>query len=154
MDSPPERFAPHPTRSFARGGVVTAVPVRVVAAVIWDGDRMLLTQRPPRGPLGLQWELPGGKIEPGEDPHAALVRELREELGVGAAAHEVVATATHDYAHGLQVELTFIRCTLDSHALMPSDAVNAFRWLRPAEVEVRHVLEADRAFLVSLGAKG
>jgi mutator protein MutT len=133
---------------------MTSSPVRVVAAVIWDGDRMLLTQRPPRGPLGLLWELPGGKIEPGEDPAVALVRELREELGVGAASHEVVATATHDYAHGLRVELTFIRCTLDSHALKPSEAVNAFRWLRPSEIEVRTVLEADRAFLVSLGAKG
>ena len=55
--------------------------VRVVAAVVWDGPRLLMTQRPPGGPLGLQWEFPGGKLEEGESPEAALVRELREELG-------------------------------------------------------------------------
>src|SRR5574341_618676 len=65
--------------------------VRVAAAVVWRDGRLLLTQRPAGGPLGLQWELPGGKIEEGETPEHALVREVREELGVRATPLDVLA---------------------------------------------------------------
>ena len=126
--------------------------VRVVAAVVRDGAKLLLTQRPPGGPLGLQWEFPGGKLEPGESPEAALVRELREELGVGASAHETLAVNSHDYAHGVRVDVIFIRCTLDSHAFTPSGAVHAVRWTEPRDVALDEVLEGDRDFLVGLGA--
>lgn len=132
----------------------TAAPkrVRVVAAVVRDGDRLLLTQRPPGGPLGLQWEFPGGKIEPDESPEHALVREVREELGVEATAHAVMAVQAHDYAH-VAVEITFIAATLASHAFVPSEAVHAWRWLRPEDVPLAEVLEADREFLRALGAR-
>ena len=126
--------------------------VRVVAAVVWDGPRLLLTQRPPGGPIGLQWEFPGGKLEAGESPGVALVREVREELGVEAAAHETLAVHAHDYPHGASVEVTFIRCTLASHAITRSDAVHAFRWIEPQQIDVREVLAGDRDFLRSLGA--
>lgn len=126
--------------------------MRVVAAVVRDADRLLLTQRPPGGPLGLQWEFPGGKIEAGETPEHALVREVREELGVGAVAHETIAVHAHDYDH-LSVEITFIRATLDSFDFSPSEAVHASRWLAPADVPLAEVLEADRDFLRALGAR-
>jgi mutator protein MutT len=128
--------------------------VRVAAAVVRHGGRLLITQRPPGGPLGLQWELPGGKIEDGESHEHALVRELREELGVGARALEVVEVTSHDYAHGLEVEIVFVRCTLDSHEFTPSPAVHAVRWADPAEIDLGEVLAADREFLRSLGASG
>jgi 8-oxo-dGTP pyrophosphatase MutT (NUDIX family) len=121
-------------------GTGTRRRVRVAAAVVRHGGRLLLTQRPPGGPLGLQWELPGGKIEDGESPEHALVRELREELGV--------------YAHGLEVEIVFVRCELDSLEFTPSPAVHAVRWADPAEIDLREVLAADREFLRSLGARG
>lgn len=126
--------------------------VRVVAAVVRDGAKLLLTQRPPGGPLGLQWEFPGGKLEEGESPEAALVREVREELGVDAEAHETLAVHAHDYAHGVHVEVRFIRCTLASFAFTASDAVHAWRWAEPREIDVLQVLEGDRDFLVGLGA--
>lgn len=126
--------------------------VRVVAAVVWDGPRLLLTQRPPGGPLGLQWEFPGGKLEEGESPEAALVRELREELGVGAEAHETLAVHAHDYAHGVHVDVIFIRCTLGSFVFSPSPEVHAARWIEPREVALGEVLEGDRDFLIGLGA--
>lgn len=126
--------------------------LRVVAAIVWDGPRLLMTQRPPGGPIGLQWEFPGGKLEPGESAEVALVRELREELGVGAVAHETLAVTSHDYAHGTRVEVIFIRCTLESFAFTPDRAVHAVRWLEPGNVDVGDVLEGDRAFLQGLGA--
>ncbi|MFT3967480.1 MAG: (deoxy)nucleoside triphosphate pyrophosphohydrolase [Sphingobium sp.] len=58
-------------------------PLMVVAAALVDADgRVLLQQRPEDKPMAGLWEFPGGKIEPGEVPEAALVRELREELGI------------------------------------------------------------------------
>ncbi len=126
--------------------------VRVVAAVVRDGELLLLTQRPPVGPLGLQWEFPGGKIEPGETPEHALVREVHEELGVEASTHEVLAVHAHDYDH-LSVEITFIRATLASFEFKPSVAVHAWRWLAPHDVPLSEVLEADRDFLRAMGAR-
>lgn len=126
--------------------------IRVVAAVTFDGPRVLMTQRPPGGPLGLQWEFPGGKLEPGETPEHALVREVREELGVGAMPHETLAVHRHDYDHGVEVEITFIRCTLDSHVFTPDRAVHASRWIEPREIRVDEVLQGDRDFVRGLEA--
>lgn len=134
-------------------GAAPTLRVRVVAAVVWDGPRLLLTQRPPGGALGLQWEFPGGKLEPGESAEAALEREVREELGVGATAHETLAVHEHDYVHGVHVEIRFVRCTLDSFDFTPSAAVHAVRWEVPRDVRVADLLEADRDFVRSLGAR-
>jgi 8-oxo-dGTP diphosphatase len=128
--------------------------IRVAAAVVWDGPRLLMTQRAAGGALGLQWEFPGGKIESGESPEQAIVREVREELGVTATPLERLESVSHDYPHGTRVEIVFMRCALDSHAFALSDEVNDARWQLPAEIEVEQVLEADRDFLRALGARG
>lgn len=128
--------------------------IRVAAAVVWDGELLLMTQRAPGGALGLQWEFPGGKIEVGETPEQAIVREVREELGVHATPLEVLETVTHDYAHGTSVEIVFVRCTFDSHAFTLSAEVHDARWQVPADIDVTRVLEADRDFLRALGARG
>ena len=65
---------------------------RIVAAVLRDGDRVLLCHRSPRRRWYPDvWDLPGGHVEPGEGPGAALARELREELGIDVAAPQVPA---------------------------------------------------------------
>jgi 8-oxo-dGTP diphosphatase len=126
--------------------------VRVVAAVVWRGDDLLLTQRPPGGPLGLQWEFPGGKIEAGESAGAALAREINEELGVTATPGRVLGTERHVYEHGLEVEITFIECALAATAFRPSPAVHRVRWSRPDAIAPAELLEADRAFVRRLAA--
>jgi 8-oxo-dGTP diphosphatase len=136
------------------GRVAPAKSVRVVAAVVWRDGRLLLTQRPPGGPLGLCWEFPGGKIEPGESAEVALIREISEELGVLATPGETLEVTRHDYPHGLTVEIAFLRCVLASFEFTTSPEAHAVRWVAPEAIDLDEVLEADRPFLRKLGARG
>lgn len=73
--------------------------VHVVAAALVAADgRILLAQRPPGKSLAGQWEFPGGKLEPGESPEAALARELEEELGIIAGRMQPFNFVSHGYA--------------------------------------------------------
>jgi 8-oxo-dGTP diphosphatase len=127
--------------------------VRVAAGVVRRDGLLLLTQRPPGGPLGLLWEFPGGKIEGGETPQQALVREVHEELGVEARAGEVLHVTRYAYPHGLDVEIVFVDCALASERFTPSEAVYAVRWVEPRAIALDEVLAADREFLITLGAR-
>lgn len=124
--------------------------LQVVAAVVWHDGRLLLTQRPPGGPLGGQWEFPGGKIEPGETPEQAVVREIREELHVGARPGEVIAVDVHRYEHGLEVQIWFIACELDSLDLVAGPGIHDIRWWDINALDPSIVLDGDRRFLGEL----
>jgi 8-oxo-dGTP diphosphatase len=69
----------------------------VAAAIIIEDGRVLLTQRKPGTHLEGLWELPGGKVEEGEDPRDALVRELREELGIAVDVGDIAHVTFHRY---------------------------------------------------------
>src|SRR5580698_8298867 len=71
--------------------------VLVAAAILVEGGRVLLTQRKSGGHLAGKWEFPGGKVESGEDPRHALVRELEEELGILVTVGEIVDVTFHRY---------------------------------------------------------
>jgi len=73
-------------------------PVIVAAAVLIERGRVLLTQRKKGTHLAGAWEFPGGKVEPGEDPRDALVRELREEVGIEVDVGDPVEVTFHAYA--------------------------------------------------------
>ena len=69
----------------------------VVAALIFDGDKILICQRPAHKARGLLWEFVGGKVEPGETKPQALVRECREELDVTVNVGDVFMEISHVY---------------------------------------------------------
>ena len=90
--------------------VVSVLPPsvkRVVAALIFKDDQILVCQRTRHQTMPLKWEFPGGKIEEGEQPRDALRRELNEELGIDATIGEEVARIRHEYKNGSAVELRF-----------------------------------------------
>jgi len=85
--------------------------MEVVAAVIEREGQILIGQRKARGRHGLKWEFPGGKVEPGEEPRAALVRELREELGIDAQIGEEIERYDFSYDTQPTTHLIFFRVT-------------------------------------------
>jgi 8-oxo-dGTP diphosphatase len=117
----------------------------VVAAALIDADgRILLQQRPPGKAMADLWEFPGGKIEPGETPEAALIRELHEELGIDTEA-ACLAPATFASAHldnGTHLLLLLYVCRKwrgIPRALVASD----LRWEYPAAMFALPMPPAD-----------
>lgn len=106
--------------------------LHVACALIEHGGRLLTVQRGPAMSLPLKWELPGGKIEPGECPAACLRRELREELGVEVSVGDPLPAVAHDYP-AFSVVLYPRRCRITGGEMTLHEHADA-RWLMPAEV--------------------
>ncbi len=127
---------------------------QVVAAIIVRDDRVLICQRTEEQPFPLQWEFPGGKIEPGEEPVAALARELEEELGIRAVIGPELATVRHCYQkqgseEELCVELHFFSVR-EYSGEMENRIFRQIRWEERAKLDVESFLEADRELVRQL----
>ena len=128
--------------------------VNVVAAVIRDGDRVFATERG-YGPMKDGWEFPGGKVEPGETPEAALKREIEEELDTEIAVGEYLTTIDHDYPDfHLSMRCYWCRIIAGAPVLkeheaarwLSADELDSVAWL-PADItiidRIRHVLQEE-----------
>ena len=123
----------------------------VAAALIVRGDEVLICQRRQDQPMALQWEFPGGKIEPGETPEQALARELREELAIDAQIGPHVAHIRHNYRHGGAVDLQFFAVrefTGDLQNRIFAQVV----WARLEELPNYDFLAADRGLIKDLAS--
>ncbi|HEX8238812.1 MAG TPA: (deoxy)nucleoside triphosphate pyrophosphohydrolase [Allosphingosinicella sp.] len=120
----------------------------MVAAALVDGaGRVLLQQRAPGRAMGGLWEFPGGKVEDGERPEAALVRELEEELGIAvdSAALSPAAFASADN-QGRHMLLLLYLCRSWQGEPSPLDAA-ALRWVRPDEMAALPMPPADEPLI-------
>jgi 8-oxo-dGTP diphosphatase len=126
-------------------------PLAVVCAALVDGaGRVLLAQRPPGKPMAGLWEFPGGKLQAGETPEAALVRELGEELGIAVAAADLVPLtfASHAYA-SFHVLLLLYLCR-NWRGEPAAREGQAFAWVEPQRLGSYAMPEADRPLVARL----
>jgi 8-oxo-dGTP diphosphatase len=123
--------------------------LRVVAAALFDADgRVLLADRPAGKHMAGWWEFPGGKVATGESDPDALVRELREELGVEARADAHVMSVTHDYPDRI-VEIALWRATILGGVPRGLDG-QQLKWVDTYALAEQRLLEADRPFIAAL----
>ena len=118
--------------------------VQVAAAVIRDGDRVFATQRG-YGEFKDWWEFPGGKIEPGETPEEALVREIKEELSADIHVGKLLHTVEWDYPK-FHLTMHCYMCSLIADALHLNEH-EAAKWLTASTLSSVNWLPADLALI-------
>ena len=123
----------------------------MAAALIVRGGEILIGQRRPDQPMALQWEFPGGKIEPGESAEQALARELAEELGVDASVGAPVTRIRHNYRHGGAVDLQFF-AVHEFSGEIDNQIYEQVRWVRLEDLTGYEFLAADRGLIKDLAA--
>ena len=116
--------------------------IEVVAALIWDGERFLICQRPAHKARGLLWEYVGGKVEEGETKEEALIRECREELGVTITVGDVFMDVVHEYPD-ITVHLTLFHAKITEGTIQLLEH-NAVAWITPAEIPNYAFCPADK----------
>ena len=120
----------------------------VVAALIWDGNRFLICQRPAQKARGLLWEFAGGKVEPGETKEQALIRECLEELAVMLSVGGVFTEVDHDYPD-LTVHLTLFNASIREGTPQMLEH-NDIRWITLEDTQQYEFCPADEVILKKL----
>ncbi len=121
---------------------MSAPVVRVAAAVLCRGGKVLIARRAPNKKMGGLWEFPGGKIEKGESAGEALKRELKEELGIDVDPGPELMTHRHAYEFGV-VDLVsvFGRCAVDGD--LSSTDHDELKWVAPGDLRSYDLAPAD-----------
>lgn len=126
-----------------------ALTTKVVAALIYQADRLLVCQRRADGPFPLKWEFPGGKIEGEENDCMALRRELREELGIEVRSATEVFRHRHLYPDQMEVELAFFQVK-DYQGAVTNRAFQQLLWVKVQELGKLDFLEGDLPLIEKL----
>ena len=124
--------------------------VEVVAALVWDGTRFMICQRPAHKARGLLWEFVGGKVEPGETKEDALVRECREELDVTVSPGSVFTDVLHEYPD-ITVHLTLFHARIAQGTPRLLEHAD-LRWITPREIPDFDFCPADETILTRIRA--
>lgn len=124
--------------------------VEVVAALIWDGPRFLICQRPAHKARGLLWEFVGGKVEQGESMEDALIRECREELDITLDVGSIFTQVVHDYPD-ISIRLTLFNAVIREGTPKLLEH-NALTWITPSEIPEYAFCPADADILALLQA--
>ena len=119
--------------------------IEVVAALIWQGNKFMICQRPAHKARGLLWEFVGGKVELGETKEQALIRECREELAVTISLGTIFMDVTHEYPD-LTVHLTLFNATISEGTLQLLEH-NDIKWITPSEIPNYEFCPADEEIL-------
>lgn len=130
-----------------------SVPVLVVCALIEREGRVLIAQRPEGKHLASKWEFPGGKVETGEEPEAALIREIQEELGCELVLQSQLPASSHAYERG-EITLLPFRCMLAAGSAEPHAHEHAaLAWVTLDELRNFDLAEADLPIVESWAAE-
>jgi 8-oxo-dGTP diphosphatase len=125
--------------------------LQVVAAVFERDSRVLICQRTAAQAHPLEWEFPGGKVEPGETPEAALTRELQEELGITHAQGQEITRYQFTYPGKQPIELIFFR--VSGFEGEPENLIfQDMRWEPTSNLERFDFVLGDRNFLARYAA--
>jgi 8-oxo-dGTP diphosphatase len=125
----------------------------VAAGILIESGRVLLTQRKPGSHMPNLWEFPGGKAEAGEDPKDAVIRELREELGITVIVGDIVCATFYRYREKA-VLLLFYDVTRTAASKQPEVLdVAAFRWATRQELDPAVFPPADVEVLAKVRAR-
>lgn len=124
---------------------------QVVAALIWDGSRFMICQRPAHKARGLLWEFVGGKVEPGETKPQALIRECREELGITVSPHALFMELDHVYPD-LTIHLSLYHCSIAAGIPQLLEH-NDLRWITPSDIPQYDFCPADAEILERIQAE-
>ena len=120
----------------------------VVAALIWDGDKFMICQRPAHKARALLWEFVGGKVEPGETKEQALIRECQEELAVSLSVGDVFMDVIHEYPD-ITVHLTLFNATI-AEGIPQKLEHNNIKWITPVEIPNYNFCPADKEILARI----
>src|ERR1700761_5996675 len=128
-------------------------PLLLVSAVaLVDGDGRVLVQQRSTGPLQGLWEFPGGKVEPSETPAVALIRELREELGIDVEAACLAPAAFASEPLGDRHLLLLLHVCRKWKGIPRPLEATALRWVRPVELFALPMPDPDRPLIGLLEA--